>query len=79
MSNSLLVRPRNLADFHQFPLFCPFLKGGKDSRFFLYAHIAMIAAVMIARNRLNTIISVFGYKSCYRASMESRCRRNLLG
>ena len=77
MVNCLLIRFRDFTDFHQPSLFCPFLKVSQDGSFFLYAHVAMIAAVMIAGNRLNTVIPVFCYKSCHRASMES-CRRYLI-
>ena len=78
MANCLLIRFRDFTDFHQLSLFCPFLKVSQDGSFFLYAHVAMIAAVMIAGNRLNTVIPVFCYKSCHSASMESCCRRYLI-
>ena len=55
----VLICFRDLTDRYHFTLFGAFLEGRENSSFFLYTHIAMIAAVMIARNRLNTVIPVF--------------------
>ena len=42
-----LICFRYLADLHQFSFFRPFLERGKNTRFFFYTHISMIAAVMV--------------------------------
>ena len=77
--NRALICFRDFADLYHLSLFSAFLEGCQNSSFFLYTHIAMIAAVMIAGNCFKAVRPIFCYKPCHRAGMESCCFCYLTG
>lgn len=77
--NRALICFRDFADLYHFALLCVFLEGRENRYFFLFTHIAMNAAVMIAGNCFKTVIPIFCYKACHRDGMEACCFCSLTG
>lgn len=74
--NRALICFRDFADLYHFALLCVFLEGRENRYFFLYTHIAMNAAVMIAGNCFKTVIPIFCYKACHRHGMRKMKQRH---
>ena len=73
MVNSSLICCLDLFYFDNLALLRPFTKRRKDGGFVLNAHITAISAVMIARDRIETMIPIFRNQTGHGCGVETRC------